>query len=108
MAQKDKGLATTMAIRVLNGQGIPYEVHLHAHKQVTSAWVAEDLGVPVAQVVKAKLAQWSARQAGLGEFAVIVIPGDCRLSLKNPVRSWATRAAGRRPSVMWCELPVTR
>ncbi len=83
MTKKDKGLAKTMPMRVLDEHAIPYEVHLHQHKQLTSAGVAEDLGVPLARVVKSMLVQRSAHGPGQGEFAVIVIPGDRRLSLKK-------------------------
>lgn len=72
-----------MPMRALDEAGIPYEVHLHAHKQVTSAGVAADLGVPVAQVVKAMIVQRSVRAPGQGEFAVMVVPGDRKLSLKK-------------------------
>ena len=34
MAKKDKGIAKTMPMRVLDEAGVPYEVHLYAHKQV--------------------------------------------------------------------------
>ena len=64
VAKKDKGIAKTMPMRVLDEAGIPYEVHLHAHKQVTSAGVAADLGIPVAQVVKAMIVQRSAHAPG--------------------------------------------
>jgi Cys-tRNA(Pro)/Cys-tRNA(Cys) deacylase len=83
MAKKDKGIAKTLPMRVLDEKGIPYEPHEQSHKQYTSAGVAEDLGVPVAQVVKAMIIQRSTRQTGQGEFAVVVIPGDRRLSLKK-------------------------
>ena len=72
-----------MPMRLLDERGVQYEVHQHTHKQYTSAGVAEDLGVLVAQVVKAMLVQRSAHTVGEGEFAVIVIPGDRRLSLKK-------------------------
>ena len=83
MAKKDKGIAKTLPMRVLDEKGVPYEAHEQSHKQYTSAGVAEELGVPVAQVVKAMIVQRSARQPGQGEFAVVVIPGDRRLSLKR-------------------------
>jgi Cys-tRNA(Pro)/Cys-tRNA(Cys) deacylase len=83
MAKKDKGIAKTLPMRVLDEKGVPYEAHGQSHKQYTSAGVAEDLGVPVAQVVKAMIVQRSAHQPGQGEFAVVVIPGDRRLSLKR-------------------------
>jgi Cys-tRNA(Pro)/Cys-tRNA(Cys) deacylase len=83
VTKKDKGIAKTMPMRVLDEAGVPYEVHLHAHKQVTSAGVAADLGIPVAQVVKAMIVQRSAHAPGQGEFAVMVVPGDRKLSLKK-------------------------
>lgn len=83
MGKKDKGIAKTMPMRVLDEAGVPYEVHLHAHKQVTSAGVAADLGVPAAQVVKAMVVQRSVHTPGQGEFAVMVVPGDRKLSLKK-------------------------
>jgi Cys-tRNA(Pro)/Cys-tRNA(Cys) deacylase len=83
MAKKDKGIAKTLPMRALDEKGILYEAHEQSHKQYTSAGVAEELGVPVAQVVKAMIVQRSTRAAGQGEFAVVVIPGDRRLSLKR-------------------------
>jgi len=78
MAKKKKSIAKTMPMRVLEQKGIPYEVHQHAHKQYTAEGVAEDLGIPVAQVVKAMIVQRSDRR-----FVLVVIPGDRRLSLKK-------------------------
>ncbi len=78
MAKKRKRAAKTMPMRVLEQKGIPYELHRHAHKQYTAEGVAEDLGVPVAQVVKAMIIQRSDRQ-----FVLVAIPGDLRLSLKK-------------------------
>lgn len=80
---KAKGLPKTMPMRVLDDKGVPYEVHVHAHKQFTSAGVAEDLGVPTAQVVKAMIVQRSPQGPGQSEFAVMVVPGDRKLSLKK-------------------------
>ncbi len=78
MAKKRKGLAKTMPMRVLEEKGIPYEPRQQAHKQYTAEGVAEDLGVPVAQVVKAMIVQRSDRR-----FVLVVIPGDRHLSLKK-------------------------
>jgi Cys-tRNA(Pro)/Cys-tRNA(Cys) deacylase len=78
MARKKKSTRKTMPMRVLEQKGIRYELHQHAHKQYTAEGVAEDLGVPVAQVVKAMIVQRSDRQCVL-----VVIPGDRRLSLKK-------------------------
>ena len=78
MAKKKKRMAKTMPMRALEQKGIPFEVHQHAHKQVTAEGVAEDLRIPVAQVLKAMIVQRSDRQ-----FVLVVVPGDRRLSLKK-------------------------
>lgn len=83
MAGKEKGLGKTMPMRVLDEKGIPYHAHQQSRKQVTAAGVAADLGVPVAQVVKAMILQRSVPAPGFGEFVVAVIPGDRKLSLKK-------------------------
>jgi Cys-tRNA(Pro)/Cys-tRNA(Cys) deacylase len=68
----------TMPMRVLEQKSIPYELHRHAHKQYTAEGVAEDLDIPVAQVAKAMILRLSDRR-----FALVVVPGDRRLSLKK-------------------------
>ena len=79
MAKKDKGAsAKTMPMRVLEERGIPYVPRQQGHKQFTAQGVADDLGVPVAWVVKAMIVQRSN-----GAFALFVIPGDAHLSLKK-------------------------
>ena len=78
MAKKKKGMAKTMPMRVLEEQGIPYQPLQQARKQFTAEGVAEDLGVPLAHVVKAMIVQRSD-----GQFALIVIRGDQQLSLKK-------------------------
>ena len=78
MAKKKKRMAKTMPMRVLEQKGIPFEIHQHEHQQVTAEGVAEDLGIPVAQVLKAMIVQRSDRQ-----FVLVVVPGDRRLSLKK-------------------------
>jgi Cys-tRNA(Pro)/Cys-tRNA(Cys) deacylase len=84
MAKKKKGGAKTMPMRVLDEKGIPYKAHQQTSKQYTAEGVAEDLGVPVAQVVKAMLVQRSTSPAaGSSPFALFVVPGDRRLSLKK-------------------------
>ena len=84
MAKKNKGGAKTMPMRVLEEKGIPYEVRQGSSKQFTAEGVAEDLGVPVAQVVKAMLVQRSSSSGGGGSpFVLFVVPGDRRLSLKK-------------------------
>ena len=84
MAKKKKSVAKTMPMRMLDEKGIPYEVRQQAGKEYTAEGVAKDLGVPVAQVVKAMLVQRSASSGqGRSVFILIVIPGDRRLSLKK-------------------------
>lgn len=84
MAKKNKGGSRTMPMRMLDKKGIPYEAHQQSSKQFTAEGVAEDLGVPVAQVVKAMLVQRSTNPGGgSSSFVMFVIPGDRRLSLKK-------------------------
>jgi Cys-tRNA(Pro)/Cys-tRNA(Cys) deacylase len=78
MAKRKKSARKTMPMRVLEQQGIPYELHQHAGKLYTAEDVAEDLDIPVAQVVKAMIIQRSG-----GQFALVMVPGDRRLSLKK-------------------------
>ena len=67
-----------MPMRALDEKGIPYEPRPQEHKQFTAQGVADDLGVPVAWVVKAMIVRRSD-----GAFALFVIPGDAHLSLKK-------------------------
>jgi len=78
MARKKKRVPKTMPMRMLERKGISYVVHEHAHKQYTAEDVAEDLGIPVSQVLKAMILRRSDRQ-----FMLAVVPGDLRLSLKK-------------------------
>jgi Cys-tRNA(Pro)/Cys-tRNA(Cys) deacylase len=78
MAKKKKSTRKTMPMRVLEQHGIPYELHQHAGKLYTAEDVAEDLDIPVAHVVKAMIIQRSD-----GQFALVMVPGDRRLSLKK-------------------------
>ena len=84
MSKKKKGAAKTIPQRMLDEKGISYEVRQQSGKQFTAEGVADDLGVPVAQVVKAMLVQRSTNpvESG-GQFVLFVIPGDRRLSLKK-------------------------
>jgi Cys-tRNA(Pro)/Cys-tRNA(Cys) deacylase len=75
---KKKRVKKTVPIRLLEQQGIPFQVHQHAHKQLTAEGVAEDLDIPVAEVLKAMIIRRSDRQ-----FALVVVRGDRRLSLKK-------------------------
>ncbi|HIQ04912.1 MAG TPA: YbaK/EbsC family protein [Anaerolineae bacterium] len=84
MSKKKKAIAKTAPMRVLEEKGIPYEYHQHQHKQFTAEGVAQDLGVPLAVVVKAMIVRRSRTASPTdSEFALVVIPGDKRLSLKK-------------------------
>ena len=78
MARKKKATAKTLPMRILDEKGIAYQPRQQARKQFTAEGVAEDLGVPVAWVVKAMIVQGSDRS-----FSLVVIPGDLQLSLKK-------------------------
>jgi len=78
MAKKKKGTAKTLPMRILEEKGIAYKIRPQARKQFTAEGVAQDLGVPVAWVVKAMIVQRSG-----GGFALVIIPGDRLLSLKK-------------------------
>lgn len=78
MAKKKKRTAKTLPMRILEEKGIAYEPRQQARKQLTAEGVAEDLGVPVAWVVKAMIVQRSDRS-----YVLVVIPGDKQLSLKK-------------------------
>lgn len=77
MAKKKKRTAKTLPMRILEEKGIAHEPRQQARKQFTAEGVAEDLGVPVAWVVKAMIVQRSDRS-----YVLVVIPGDKQLSLK--------------------------
>jgi Cys-tRNA(Pro)/Cys-tRNA(Cys) deacylase len=78
MAKKKKGTAKTQPMRILEEKDIPYEPRQQVRKQFSAEGVANDLGVPVAWVVKAMIVQRSDRG-----FVLVVIPGDKQLSLKK-------------------------
>jgi len=65
-------------MEILEQKGINYDVHEHDRDQYTAEGVAEDLGIPVAQVVKAMLVQCDGSW-----FVLVVVPGDQRLSLEK-------------------------
>jgi Cys-tRNA(Pro)/Cys-tRNA(Cys) deacylase len=77
----------TLPMELLDQKGIPYEVHQHEEDQYTAEGVAQDLGVSVAQVVKAMLVRCDGSW-----YVLVVVPGDRRLSLEK-VR--ATVGAGK-------------
>ncbi|MGD2144460.1 MAG: YbaK/EbsC family protein, partial [Anaerolineae bacterium] len=68
----------TLPMEILEQKGIPYEAHQHKEDQYTAEGVARDLAVPVAQVVKAMLVRCDSSW-----HALVVIPGDERLSLEK-------------------------
>ena len=76
-----KSIAKTMPMRVLEEKGIPYEPHQQSSKQNTAEGAAADLGVPVAQVVKAMIVQRAGSPPGESPFVLVVLPGNRRLSL---------------------------
>ncbi len=68
----------TRPMELLERKGIPYEAHQHEEVQYTAHGVAEDLGIPVAQVVKAMLVRCDGSW-----YVLVVVPGDERLSLEK-------------------------
>lgn len=77
----------TLPMELLEQKGIPYEAHQHQEPEYTAEGVAEDLGVPVAQVVKAMLVRCDGSW-----YVLVVVPGDRRLSLE---KVQATVGAGK-------------
>jgi Cys-tRNA(Pro)/Cys-tRNA(Cys) deacylase len=75
---KKKRTAKTLPMRILEEKGIAYEARQQARKQFSAEGVANDLGVPVAWVVKAMIVQCTD-----GSFVLVAIPGDLQLSLKK-------------------------
>jgi Cys-tRNA(Pro)/Cys-tRNA(Cys) deacylase len=63
-------------MELLERKGIRYQAHQHEKDQYTAQGVAEDLGVSVAQVVKAMLVRCDGSW-----YVLVVVPGDRRLSL---------------------------
>ncbi len=76
-------MGKTIVMRVLEAKGISYTVHKHARKQYTAEGVAEDLGVPVAWVVKAMIVKRGSPPRSGGNFALVAVSGDKQLSLKK-------------------------
>jgi Cys-tRNA(Pro)/Cys-tRNA(Cys) deacylase len=80
---KERDMVTrTLPMELLEQRGIPYDVHAHAEDQYTAEGVAEDLGIPVAQVVKAMLVRCDGSW-----YVLVVVPGDRRLSLEKIQRT---------------------
>jgi Cys-tRNA(Pro)/Cys-tRNA(Cys) deacylase len=82
MSKRRKSGVKTMPMRILEDNGIPYRTQQQSHKEYSAEGVAEDLGIPIAQVLKAMLVQRSTYTA-TDQFNLIVIPGNRRLSLKK-------------------------
>lgn len=72
----------TLPMELLDQRGISYEVHAHGEAQYTAEGVAEDLGISVAEVVKAMLVRCDGSW-----YVLVVIPGDRRLSLEKVRRT---------------------
>ncbi len=68
----------TLPMELLDQKGISYHVHRHEEHQFTAEGVAQDLGVPVSQVVKAMLVRCDGSW-----YVLVVVPGDQRLSLEK-------------------------
>ena len=85
MPKKKKSKAKTLPMRLLEEKSILYELRQQSSKQYTSEGVASDLGVDVAQVVKAMFIERSEppRESPQSQYLLVVIPGDRRLSLKK-------------------------
>jgi len=77
----------TLPMELLEQEDIPYQVRQHQEQQYTADGVAQDLGVPVAQVVKAMLVRCDESW-----YVLVVIPGNERLSLE---KIQAATGAGR-------------
>lgn len=67
-----------MPMRMLEEKGLSYQPRQQARKQYSAEGVAEELGVSVAQVIKAMIVERTNN-----EFALVVIRGDQQLSLKK-------------------------
>ena len=96
-------MGKTIVMRALEAKGIPYTVHKHARKQYTAEGVAEDLGVPVAWVVKAMIVKRGSPPRSKRDFALVVVPGDRQLSLKK-----VAEALGEKNIAMASERDVQR
>ncbi len=75
----------TQPIRALEARDIVFEPLEQEKNEYTAEGVAADLGVDVAQVLKAMLVRYThpERPSPSGSFALFITPGDRRLSLKK-------------------------
>ena len=86
-----KVTAKTMPMRALEESGVPYRALPQSRKQYTAEGVAQDLGVPVAQVVKAMLVAHSEGHRGVGGSAFALVKCSCPKSsflLRRCIRGW--------------------
>jgi prolyl-tRNA editing enzyme YbaK/EbsC (Cys-tRNA(Pro) deacylase) len=77
--QKGEDSGQAHAHESAGGEGILYRIHAHARTQLTAEGVAGQLGVLLAQVLKAMNVACSDHS-----FVLVVVPGDKRSSLKSP------------------------
>ena len=68
----------TLPMELLEQQGVRYQVQEHEEPQHTAEGVADDLGIPVGQVLKAMLVRCDGSW-----YVLVVVPGDRRLSLEK-------------------------
>jgi Cys-tRNA(Pro)/Cys-tRNA(Cys) deacylase len=68
----------TLPMELLEQKGIPYETHQHEDACYTAEDVAQDLGIPITQVVKAMLVRCDGNW-----YVLTVLPGDKRLDLEK-------------------------
>ena len=72
--KKSKPVAKTMPMRSLEEAGVAFQVHSHGRKQYTAEGVAQDLGVPVAHVVKAMIVRRSDRSFVSVSYTHLTLP----------------------------------
>jgi Cys-tRNA(Pro)/Cys-tRNA(Cys) deacylase len=78
MAKKRQQKLKLNAMRVLEAQGVPYEVFTYPPVRHSAVEVAELAGVPPAQVFKTLVVE---REEG--KPLLVVVAGDCELNLKR-------------------------
>jgi Cys-tRNA(Pro) deacylase len=82
----------THAIRVLEEQAVPYQLMVHAHKARHVAEAALERGIPLRQVVKTLLIRRPD-----GRYAIALVRGDQRLSLKKLARIVGAKSLDMAP-----------
>lgn len=82
----------TRAIRVLDEEGIPYQLLVHAHQAHNVEEAARERGIPMRQVVKTLLV----RQPD-GRHVLALVRGDQRLSLKKLARLVGVKSLDMAP-----------